>query len=136
MNRHLMEVLEKTLREYHKKPIILDDGEDVKFDMNTWHCGPAACAAGIACMLPEFQEEGLRVDTSDVINFPVFGKFKDYEAMQHVLDITYEQSEWLFDPNKYIGFIKIRPIHVADGIRALLDLDESDKLSIDKEPRS
>ena len=107
-----MEVLEKVLREYEEKPIIGKAGV-VEFNIRKWYCGTAACAAGIACMLPEFQKEGLRLSADGCFNdeFPIFREFMYVEAMQHVLDITFKQTRYLFDPMAYSG--KVLPIDIA-----------------------
>lgn len=46
--------------------------KDLKFNINFWHCGTAACALGSAACYHEFNKEGLK--------FPSFNRDCDFKA--------------------------------------------------------
>jgi len=93
----------------------------VKFDLSSWlkttgkdapslSCGTYACAVGLACLLPELQEQGLgiEVDTcasachSNVTLFtPTFNGEHGFEAAEAFFDIEPRVAEILFDETTY-----------------------------------
>lgn len=94
-----------------------NDVKDEVFNLATWvgnddvpwegkedlSCGTSACAMGWATTIPEFKQLGLHLErlSPSGQGFIVFGEFKHFEAAAKFMDITYKESEYLFDPSKY-----------------------------------
>lgn len=85
------------------------DHSQGKFDMTDWHCGTAYCAAGLLCLQPKAQAEGLHLvngalwgDSSSSI--PTYRSMDGFEALAGFLGITEDQSFYLFDPVRYEKF--------------------------------
>lgn len=93
-----------------------------KFDMNTWHCGSAACALGSAMLHPYFRKRGL-TDSPDTWNDdssePKFDGATDFGAGAKFFDITIDESYYLFDSFEYDAH-NPRPQTVAKRIRELV----------------
>lgn len=131
MNRERLEIL----RDY-----LLDLPEEVKgkarpqkFDMDSWQsrvaktqegwCRTSACALGHACYIPEFKKAGLSIGVR-----PAFDGAEQYEAGALFFDITFFQSEYLFQPDEYEqeedeegNLIPISPVRVAQRIAEILN---------------
>jgi len=87
----------------------------IDFDLNTWwdgdsdelqhgstnakDCGTAACALGSAACYKPFIEEGLHLDERG--HEPVYKGTTDWSAGGQFFGITYEESLYLFEPDKY-----------------------------------
>ena len=101
-----------------------------KLNMNVWRCGTAACAMGQACLIPAFQEAGLRICPDDPED-PSRGTpgFQDeegrwyfgFDAADSFFECSSFTTKWLFSPGKYAGDIEnLDAKVVAARIRALL----------------
>lgn len=81
-------------------------------------CGTSACAVGLACLLPEFQAEGLMF-----YSYPVYrterGYFENWEAVRKFFDLDEEDTERLFMASYYDTLHPTRE-QVADRIEELL----------------
>ena len=111
------------------------EAEGRTFDMRAWRtdldpeCGTAACAAGFACMLPEFNQRGLVLEWSDNLNvaeaYPIFkqedGVLNEWEGLAAFFGVGLEVVDWIFDANCYKAkALKITPKMVAARIRKYL----------------
>jgi hypothetical protein len=123
---------------------IADDSQHPrKFDMMVWYedlptpqrnvgqrildffrrkidCKTAACAFGEACLMPEFQQEGLKLGrTSSGDYLPAYDGFITFEAAAKFFDIGGTKAITLFSPDSYVGG-KPSPREVAFRIRELV----------------
>lgn len=61
-------------------------------------CGTAACAAGIACLLPALKADGLHLWGSTL---PGFGSNTGDEALEEFFGLTTDEMEYIFMPDSY-----------------------------------
>lgn len=89
------------------------------FSIEVWHqtksCGTVACAAGHACMMPEFRRAGFRL-TED--GWPIYRGEEHFHACSKFFGITVDESLELFSPNYYKN--SPTPKQVAKRIRTLV----------------
>lgn len=99
---------------------------EIKFNMDHWKCGTAACALGSACLHKPFSDKGLKVHANSV----TYKHYEDYEAGEEFFGITSQESDWLFNPERYRtskgGFFvdiqrSVKPKHVARRVTMLID---------------
>jgi len=94
------------------------DGTNVSQREMEKSCGTVGCAAGWACVIPEFKVEGLRL----VCGRPTYKQHLDeggYQAMAKVLDISSSEAYVLFsDPESY-GFEKYEHVRKEMVVRRL-----------------
>ena len=118
----------------------LDSLPPEKFDLAYWGdqsspCGTVACACGWACLLPEFQAEGLKVNiyTEDEKRYatgtfaPVYGSNRGVEAMMEFFDISSDDFDDLFLDDSYPEYDrggKTPPSDVAERIRHFVSREE------------
>ena len=103
---------------------LIDDVPEYNFNLGTWRagrfhededllnhkCGTTACACGWACVIPEFQEQGLRA----VTGMPWFNGQGGWNAVEKFFELTYVESLTLFAGDCY--HLNPTPIDVADRI--------------------
>jgi len=92
----------------------------VKFNIETWNstqtcyvgdkgfCKSAGCALGSAALWKPFNKQGLKLND---IRLPQYQGESDYHAGMYFFDISYPQSTYLFDPQKYS-----KPVYRRDVI--------------------
>jgi hypothetical protein len=96
--------------------------EKTIFNMSVWRrsasdCHTAACAFGLASMQPELQAEGLTWVENGPYSRVEFGGQEGYSAAAIFFGITFEQTEFLFNPDRYeVREDAITPAMVADRI--------------------
>lgn len=121
-----------------------DNKKGIKFDLGSWmrdsggpgrsfltqdsrerklDCGTAACAVGLACLLPEFQAEGLSASWNKGYSaiIPEYGSARGYMAAALFFGISVHQAEQLFAGCNYsvkVGAVAERA--VASRIRQYL----------------
>lgn len=112
-----------------------DDEEQLPhFPVKEVSCGTAACAMGWACMIPEFQKEGLQLvcpeseyPRNKFQGTPIYNDGKnvhsEFGACVEFFDITWKQAYYLFDPSEYDPKIQdtVRPRHVISRIDDVLE---------------
>lgn len=81
-------------------------GNNPRFDIMDWRrasprhsCGTAFCAGGIACMMPELQEEGLFL----LNNIPQFKYKESYFALAGFFELSFPKTQYIFSPSQYDG---------------------------------
>lgn len=85
MNKQRLEALAAQLEVFVPSPAL-------HFDIETWYaegggCGTAACAAGIACLMVEFNAQGLSLKSGKLTDnlfhskFPVFENYLGWDAI-------------------------------------------------------
>ena len=86
------------------------------FDLADWSCGSAACAVGHACMMPEFEAEGLTL-TRYLLGLaaPAFGQYSGWPAVRAFFCLTWDQAQELFAGHCYPAGLD-GANHVADRI--------------------
>jgi hypothetical protein len=109
---------------------ILDDFENQKpegverFDMESWHCGTAACAAGTAALHPWFNGQGLYMGASvwSPGRIPRYNGYINFTALENFFEISEADAAWLFDPMEYDNpyLTPVHPWDVATRIRILV----------------
>lgn len=82
------------------------------------YCGTAACAVGLACVLPELREEGLRFHNNSPT--PKFERWLAWDAVQMFFDLSAREADLLFGTTSYHPKHRTNPIAVADRIDELL----------------
>lgn len=129
MRVDLLEDLERALRN-------LKSNEG--FNMNHWakdkkpsnqqlSCGTQACAVGLATTLPSWKKEGVSLrqrncgDGTTVFDIEIFGEITMYGGLAHLLEITFEECEFLFCPGEYPDHHLHNPLAVAERIRKVID---------------
>lgn len=80
------------------------------------NCGTSGCAAGWACLIPEFQNLGLSLDLCYIS--PAFGYKRGFEALEEFFGLDIMESGHLFFPAP--GEPKHDPVYVADKIDAFV----------------
>jgi hypothetical protein len=96
--------------------------EHPHFDMSDWmregDCGTAACAVGHACLLKEFNKQGLRIEKADDGHWtPVFDGVKSWFAVTTFFGLKQGHASRLFSAECYT---KPTPKLVAARIRELV----------------
>lgn len=89
----------------------------VRFDMNDWYCGTAACALGSAALHPYFNRHGLALRGWSAA--PTYKSYAGYGAASQFFGIPRAQACWLFDPGEYTQK-RILPRHVAKRVREII----------------
>lgn len=103
-----------------------------RFDLDAWYdkkygnigCGTTACAMGYACLMPEFNEVGLRPSRRDALTaghgFPELRRgglvFSDWAAVREVFGINYHNADLLFSSAYDESVTRASPVMVADRI--------------------
>jgi hypothetical protein len=98
-----------------------DDGWVREVDPRTVECGVAACACGHAAMIPAFRAQGFMmvVADSETDAAPFFDGKSGWAAVRNFFDLTYWQSEHLFNSRRYMDDnMSGTPLQVAKRIRA------------------
>lgn len=111
-----------------------DNPKGIQFDLGIWimsslgrepdiGCGTKACAVGLACLLPKFQEQGLRFDP--VMKSPTFQGLSHWDAVESFFGLTHGEALYLFASHSYpIGLAE------ADGERHVASRMESVLLNL------
>lgn len=60
-------------------------------------CGTAACAMGWACVVPEFERDGLSFKRGYYAGRVHYGEYTDFSAISEFFDISSEHSRHLFE---------------------------------------
>ena len=104
-------------------------GEHAPTDKN--YCGTAACGWGWLSLQPSIQRDGVKATWVEhqKINGAVwhsldinFGGEEGLDGARLYFDITSEEADWLFTPEKYSGpMASITPARVAKRLRMLVD---------------
>ena len=81
-------------------------------------CDAAACAIGIACLIPEFQALGFRLERFGGNYLPTFGDHMGYRAVERFFGLTSDGAEDLFDRSSYDQ--ENDQLAVAERIRAFV----------------
>lgn len=142
MDKPRLEMMIAALRNYSDsvKRLVLPEGKSpdkFEFDFSTFGrleptCHTAACALGMAAMLPEFREQGLgyrvllgsihiELENCDKGSFGSAAKF---------FDITEDEVEELFDPLHYYNGSATAPYEIADNIEEFIRCKESGELFV------
>jgi hypothetical protein len=137
VNFHRLRILARHLERLHRTP---PDQRQRRFNMATWftrpsisddpdrtHCGTAACAAGEACTIKEFNEAGLRLNWASEHSThaaPVFRTHRGDTALKWFFGIPFDKVQWFFMPEQYPGHLyqrcAITPGTVARRIRKFI----------------
>lgn len=70
-------------------------------------CGTQACAIGLACITNAFKRSGFTYDVTSKDNGsgnnirPLFGKYRNFDAVEKFFEINRSEAEFLFLDNKY-----------------------------------
>ena len=116
----------------------LDENPNVTPLEAAHNCGTSACAVGLACLMPEFQKQGL----TTLGGQPVYNGAKHWAAVGLFFDINMHMAHHLFDPEDYEGeadiydssdYEKITPQMVAARIREVVAADDRDTDSLASE---
>ena len=117
-----------------------EDSDDIIYDTkgneleHTIDCGTVACAVGHACLLPEFNELGLKFGKDWDPIYEVEGKVtsNSWAAVSDFFDIKHRAAEWIFDEYSYNDECEVTPLMVADRIAEMIvngeDYVYSDKI--------
>lgn len=89
-----------------------------EFDLGKWKCGTAACALGSAALLPEFNEAGLILDSTEV---PAYNEETAEDAGAEFFGLSGRQAEYLFTPWTYPRGSYTTPKTVAKRVREILE---------------
>lgn len=108
----------------------LDTVPEAQFDMTNWKstCGTAACAAGHAAMMPEFNEEGFVLRSESSIfgtyyyYYPAYQGYKAFEACENFFNLHWKAADYIFSQLKY-GY-DVTPKEVAQRIREFVAKQE------------
>jgi len=104
-----------------------------RLESSYFQCGAVACAFGVACGIPSFQRDGLRVSVeglpvpmgNDEVDFNMWPRYRGkegFEAAMGFFGITINTASLLFNGEKYPKPVSaVTPTMVANRIRALLD---------------
>lgn len=67
------------------------------------NCGTTGCAVGLACLLPEFREEGLSAVYNSYLDglVPTFSKFAGFDAVTMFFGISARDAQDLFHSDSY-----------------------------------
>lgn len=100
-----------------KKFLVAPEGREKvnKFDIEIWKCGTAACALGSACMLPEFNKAGLKLDGAAL---PAYKGYSESVAGAEFFGLDYDEACLLFMPWNYKD--NPTPKTVAKRVREIL----------------
>ena len=91
-----------------------------QFNMHTWYstdsCGTVCCAAGAACLDPEFQKAGLTLEP--IYSSPTRSQYKEpvytievdseehhyacFDALERFFDLPEEDVHFIFDQRRYL----------------------------------
>lgn len=85
------------------------------------NCNTQACAIGWACLMPEFQKEGLKFAPADYAyssGYPVYNNFINWRAVQAFFDLSFSQAQFLFSSDFYP--VSANPKHVIDRINFII----------------
>lgn len=85
-------------------------------------CGTAACAAGVAALLPELKAQGLMLEQDPMKRGHSYIRFNDEIhicALMTFFGITYDQAHDVFLPEAY-SQVDIKPADVVAKIRKIL----------------
>lgn len=79
-----------------------------KLDMVPMDCGTTACALGLAAISGEFKAEGLTCGYTPMMSggftlVPTMGDYDGFHAARKLFGISYEDAQYLFDPDCYDG---------------------------------
>jgi hypothetical protein len=120
---------------WYSRPYILEEELDEHPGMApleaAHNCGTSACAVGLACLMPEFQKQGLTTNGG----MPVFNGAQNWAAVCHFFDVSEYTARHLFDPEDYLDgvgidddsdFEKITPQMVATRIREVVAKNDRD----------
>jgi hypothetical protein len=92
------------------KPIVKKDNKTNHFVITATEvkqvreCGFAACAAGWACTIPEFNRAGLRLESDyleDTDFYPEFKSNKGFDALPNFFGIEVKEAYYFFYPDQY-----------------------------------
>lgn len=82
-------------------------------------CGTVACAVGHACLMPEFQDEGLKFD-DDVPCYMTFDRnFYGWFAVEEFFGLAFDSADKMFSAGSYDDYATSS--EVAARIRQFLD---------------
>ena len=105
---HLIEILEQVPEDkFNMKSWLNNNVETTKNDDNTITvhatCNTVACAAGWACLDPEFNLQGLFIEYKYITGsyIPVYLDFRCFKALSIFFDINDVQTGYIFDPYEY-----------------------------------
>jgi hypothetical protein len=106
----------------------LEDGAPVSED-TAKHCGTSACAVGLACLMPEFQKQGLGTTGVTPVVSTIDGEeiANGWGAVIFFFDIDMRNAHYLFDPDYYTTEEdpeNITPKMVATRIREVVAADD------------
>jgi hypothetical protein len=103
------------------------------FNMATWFCGTAACAAGHLCLDARAREQGLRLELNEAMLVPYYRDKFSYQALAYFLEISLSEAGRLFNPFEYLGRVSykspgdrdtayqaITPAGVAERVREIM----------------
>lgn len=88
-------------------------------DMSNWTCGTAACAVGHACMMPEFNEQGLNLLAYH--RTPNYAGESGWGAVEAFFDLGWPAAWNLFESRHYPK--PPTPTEVADRIDDFVEHD-------------
>ena len=83
---------------------------------NLLKCDTVACAAGWACTIQEFREDGL---TQSRTGSPVFGGLTAFSALEDFFSLDLHQCEFIFRAESYLRYDS--PLDVVDHINDVLE---------------
>lgn len=114
MNRENLELMKTMLEEVRDGKFKI---EGMRFDLNHWWCGTAACAMGFATEYQPFIDKGLHLCSG----YPFFEKCSGLSAAEKLFDIDYRTAKYLFHPESYDLEDASNPQKVIDRITELLE---------------
>ena len=124
---HLIEILEQVPEDKLDMNSWLNDTTEItKNDDNTITvkntCNTVACAAGWACLDPEFNLQGLFIEHNCITNSntPVYLDFRCFKALSIFFDINRAQTGYIFDPYEYTT-TSPTPCDVIDHISEVME---------------
>ena len=116
----------------------LQDGAPVS-EATAKDCGTSACAVGLACLMPEFQKQGLGTTGVTPVVSTLDGKeiANGWGAVHLFFGVDTRNAHYLFDPDYYTtdeaGAQSITPKMVAARIREVVAADDRDTDSLANE---
>ena len=88
------------------------------FDLSYWRCGTTACAVGHAVDVPLIAAQGFTLlKVGYYVNLrPTLGCLKDWEAVQALFGLTFQDCSYLFSHSEYPHEDMTTATEVADRI--------------------
>lgn len=132
--RHLIKTMEKVDRRNREQ------GHN-HLNMGIWstakkrECGTVACAGGHEALTRYANDKGLRMkeDCGDFVPYYKTTESTGFTAMADYLDITDEESNFIFDPAAYIHNYgdteKITPRHIMKRLKWMLKADRTEEIA-------